>query len=193
MVYHYDNRTLSISMSIWPDLAMWSDVKPALAFGIQSKRSFHTIETFPNRVSTLLIIRCFDFAAFMEPDRLQKRFNSRRKRSSSSIDDTPKKRSKREAPYVIYPEILVIVDYDGYRYALQTWHCSMRIRIWDKDVSLRLKVTRRRQPSDQEILCVVLERRRFEVQAVERTQNQDIHRWNHHIKGMYLFFVLIYT
>lgn len=23
---------------------------------------------------------------------------------------------KREAPYVIYPEILVIVDYDGYRY-----------------------------------------------------------------------------
>ncbi|XP_077283029.1 sol narae metalloprotease isoform X2 [Arctopsyche grandis] len=52
--------------------------------------------------------------AFMEPDRLQKRFNSRRKRSSS-INDTPKIRSKREAPYVIYPEILVIVDYDGYR------------------------------------------------------------------------------
>lgn len=24
-------------------------------------------------------------------------------------------RRKREAPYVIYPEILVIVDYDGYR------------------------------------------------------------------------------
>lgn len=29
-----------------------------------------------------------------------------------------KKRSivKREAPYIIYPEILVIVDYDGYRF-----------------------------------------------------------------------------
>ncbi len=25
---------------------------------------------------------------------------------------------KREAPYIIYPEILVIVDYDGYRYRI---------------------------------------------------------------------------
>ncbi|XP_066999385.2 A disintegrin and metalloproteinase with thrombospondin motifs like isoform X2 [Anabrus simplex] len=41
--------------------------------------------------------------AFMEPDRLAKRM--RKKRSIN----------KREAPYVIYPEILVIVDYDGYR------------------------------------------------------------------------------
>ncbi|KAL1501524.1 hypothetical protein ABEB36_006829 [Hypothenemus hampei] len=46
-----------------------------------------------------------DFA-LMEPDHLAKRF----KRSSSS-----EKRTKREAPYTIYPEILVIVDYDGYR------------------------------------------------------------------------------
>ncbi|XP_048484121.1 A disintegrin and metalloproteinase with thrombospondin motifs 1 isoform X3 [Plutella xylostella] len=45
--------------------------------------------------------------AFMEPDHLAKRF--RRKRS------TTHSRSKRDAPYVIYPEILVIVDYDGYR------------------------------------------------------------------------------
>lgn len=43
------------------------------------------------------------FSAFMEPDHLAKKFRLRR-----SI-------SKREAPYVIYPEILVIVDYDGYR------------------------------------------------------------------------------
>ncbi|XP_057663338.1 A disintegrin and metalloproteinase with thrombospondin motifs like isoform X1 [Diorhabda carinulata] len=43
--------------------------------------------------------------AFMEPDRLTKRY----KRS------TNRNRSKREAPYTIYPEILVIVDYDGYR------------------------------------------------------------------------------
>ncbi|XP_046386746.1 uncharacterized protein LOC124156313 isoform X2 [Ischnura elegans] len=42
--------------------------------------------------------------AFMEPDQNQ---NPRRRKSRSI--------QKREAPYVIYPEILVIVDYDGYR------------------------------------------------------------------------------
>jgi hypothetical protein len=46
-----------------------------------------------------------DFS-FMEPDHLAKKY--RIKRSTNS-------RSKREAPYVIYPEILCIVDYDGYR------------------------------------------------------------------------------
>ncbi|XP_011871398.1 PREDICTED: A disintegrin and metalloproteinase with thrombospondin motifs 8 isoform X2 [Vollenhovia emeryi] len=46
-----------------------------------------------------------DFS-LMEPDHLAKRF--RIKRSINS-------RSRREAPYVIYPEILCIVDYDGYR------------------------------------------------------------------------------
>ncbi|XP_059055715.1 A disintegrin and metalloproteinase with thrombospondin motifs like [Achroia grisella] len=46
--------------------------------------------------------------AFMEPDHLAKRF--RRKRSTDAHS-----RRKRDAPYVIYPEILVIVDYDGYR------------------------------------------------------------------------------
>ncbi|XP_060807106.1 A disintegrin and metalloproteinase with thrombospondin motifs like isoform X2 [Amyelois transitella] len=45
--------------------------------------------------------------AFMEPDHMAKRF--RRKRSADHS------RRKRDAPYVIYPEILVIVDYDGYR------------------------------------------------------------------------------
>ncbi|KZC06162.1 A disintegrin and metalloproteinase with thrombospondin motifs 16 [Dufourea novaeangliae] len=42
----------------------------------------------------------------MEPDHLAKRYRSKR-----SIGNRP----KREAPYVIYPEILCIVDYDGYR------------------------------------------------------------------------------
>ncbi|KAI5638410.1 metallo-peptidase family m12B reprolysin-like domain-containing protein [Phthorimaea operculella] len=46
--------------------------------------------------------------AFMEPDRLNSRFRSKRSTESHS-------RRKRDAPYVIYPEILVIVDYDGYR------------------------------------------------------------------------------
>lgn len=41
----------------------------------------------------------------MLPDRLNKRM----RRSAEG------KREKREAPYIIYPEILVIVDYDGYR------------------------------------------------------------------------------
>ncbi|XP_076748772.1 sol narae metalloprotease isoform X2 [Xylocopa sonorina] len=42
----------------------------------------------------------------MEPDRLAKRYRSKRSITT---------RTKREAPYVIYPEILCIVDYDGYR------------------------------------------------------------------------------
>ncbi|CAH1958565.1 unnamed protein product [Acanthoscelides obtectus] len=49
----------------------------------------------------------FSDYAFMEPDHLGKRF----KRSISAYSS----RKKREAPYTIYPEILVIVDYDGYR------------------------------------------------------------------------------
>jgi hypothetical protein len=43
----------------------------------------------------------------MEPDHIGKRFREKR--------DVAKSRDRREAPYVIYPEILVIVDYDGYR------------------------------------------------------------------------------
>jgi len=46
--------------------------------------------------------------AFMEPDHLAKRYRRSIKNGTSS-------RRKREAPYTIYPEILVIVDYDGYR------------------------------------------------------------------------------
>lgn len=50
----------------------------------------------------------------MEPDRLQKRY--RKKRSSDlTFSEQIVKRSKRAIPHIIYPEILVIVDYDGYR------------------------------------------------------------------------------
>ncbi|KAK9892086.1 hypothetical protein WA026_018287 [Henosepilachna vigintioctopunctata] len=45
----------------------------------------------------------------MEPDGISRR----PKRSTNS--DSRSSRTKREAPYTIYPEILVIVDYDGYR------------------------------------------------------------------------------
>lgn len=48
----------------------------------------------------------------MEPDRLQKRY---RKKRSSTFTEEVLQRSKRSIPHIIYPEILVIVDYDGYR------------------------------------------------------------------------------
>lgn len=52
-----------------------------------------------------------DFA-YMEPDRLHKRY----KRSADNDDIyEDRSRSKRAIPNIIYPEILVIVDYDGYR------------------------------------------------------------------------------
>uniref|UniRef100_A0A182MJK9 Uncharacterized protein n=1 Tax=Anopheles culicifacies TaxID=139723 RepID=A0A182MJK9_9DIPT len=50
----------------------------------------------------------FSDYAFMEPDRLQKRF--RAKRSPQAYY-----KNSRAIQQVIYPEILVIVDYDGYR------------------------------------------------------------------------------
>lgn len=52
-----------------------------------------------------------DFA-YMEPDRLSKRH----KRSTDNDEIFgDRSRSKRSIPNIIYPEILVIVDYDGYR------------------------------------------------------------------------------
>lgn len=51
-----------------------------------------------------------DFA-YMEPDRLQKRY--RRSTDEEIVEE--RTRSKRAIPHIIYPEILVIVDYDGYR------------------------------------------------------------------------------
>lgn len=50
----------------------------------------------------------------MEPDRLQKRYRKKRS-SSSTFSEHVLNRSKRAIPHIIYPEILVIVDYDGYR------------------------------------------------------------------------------
>lgn len=53
----------------------------------------------------------------MEPDHLGKRY--RRKRSPNNLTESENlehsSRSKRAIPHIIYPEILVIVDYDGYR------------------------------------------------------------------------------
>lgn len=55
--------------------------------------------------------RLSDFA-YMEPDRMQKRY--RRSTDEDEVVDE-RTRSKRAIPHIIYPEILVIVDYDGYR------------------------------------------------------------------------------
>ncbi|XP_067628076.1 A disintegrin and metalloproteinase with thrombospondin motifs like isoform X3 [Eurosta solidaginis] len=78
-----------------------------------------------------------DFA-FMEPDDLAtsdklERLQQRRQRRSTPLDDdeaaledldeelenvsakTSRTRNKRQVPYTIYPEVLVIIDYDGYR------------------------------------------------------------------------------
>lgn len=46
----------------------------------------------------------------MEPDRLQKRY-----RRGDYSNFTRSGRAKRAVPHIIYPEILVIVDHDGYR------------------------------------------------------------------------------
>ena len=34
------------------------------------------------------------------------------------IKENKNRRKKRQAPYLIFPEILCIIDYDGYRYVL---------------------------------------------------------------------------
>ncbi|KAG5683507.1 hypothetical protein PVAND_012781 [Polypedilum vanderplanki] len=54
----------------------------------------------------------FSDFAYMEPDRLQKRF---RRSTDEEFETVERTRSKRAIPHIIYPEILVIVDYDGYR------------------------------------------------------------------------------
>lgn len=67
----------------------------------------------------------------MEPDRLQKRY---RKKRSSTFTEEVLKRSKRSIPHIIYPEILVIVDYDGYRLHggdnTQVSGCIFSICLW---------------------------------------------------------------
>lgn len=52
--------------------------------------------------------------AYMEPDRLSKRYRKKRS-TANSFSEEVLRRSKRAIPHIIYPEILVIVDYDGYR------------------------------------------------------------------------------
>ena len=85
---------LSVSIFEWP----------ISAFSLDSKMSYF---------SYYFLIKS-KYLAFMEPDRMQKRYRNRRS-SSSTLHRSHRKRSKRAIPHIIYPEILVIVDYDGYR------------------------------------------------------------------------------
>ena len=67
------------------------------------------------------------FLDFMEADKFplngikEKDERTRRRKrgifdEDESEEDLPHKRKKRQAPYLIFPEILCIIDYDGYRY-----------------------------------------------------------------------------
>lgn len=78
---------------------------------------------------------CFTFlAAFMEPDDLatsEKLEQHRQRRAAPTEEDDEATleevdgelesaearftRNRRQLPYIIYPEVLVIIDYDGYR------------------------------------------------------------------------------
>lgn len=102
----------------------------------QPDTPFHEIficDTSLVQLQILLISGFMYFTAFMEPDNVEA-FNRREKRTpeaskleqpatlldelsedGDSIPSESNKRRKRAAPYMIYPEILVIVDYDGYR------------------------------------------------------------------------------
>lgn len=104
---------------------MYAHPKPhvRIVYGIILKSVF--IYTIHARAQFALILG----TAYMEPDRLQKRYRRRRStansgggtdddsslRHDSSSSASGSKRSKRAIPHIIYPEILVIVDYDGYR------------------------------------------------------------------------------
>ena len=55
--------------------------------------------------------------AWMEPDRVPMKGKPRLKRAA--------------APYVIYPEILVIVDYDGYLWVLHWWAFAVKYPAWN--------------------------------------------------------------
>jgi len=69
-----------------------------------------------------------DLLASEKLERLQRRQRRSRRSAPSSpdfedlndedegvLETESRTRSRRQAPYIIYPEVLVIVDYDGYR------------------------------------------------------------------------------
>ena len=74
----------------------------------------------------MFTILSFEYLDLMELDKFplnklkSKNERSRREKRGVSEDeerdeDTSHSRKKRQAPYLIFPEILCIIDYDGYR------------------------------------------------------------------------------
>lgn len=95
----------------------------------------------------------------MEPDRMKKRYRKRRS-TSSVFSEQYLKRLKRAIPHIIYPEILVIVDYDGYRLhgGDNTQVCYQNINVcihlFYSVYTLHMNINFR---LDQKILCIILE------------------------------------
>ncbi|XP_031630928.1 venom metalloproteinase 3 isoform X4 [Contarinia nasturtii] len=101
-----ENGDLLMEGSIGHDMV----IKPVPYGLIQDKNSENTAHHIVYKRKVDATDQNGDFA-FMEPDRLQKRYRKKR----STFSDEISNRSKRAIPHIIYPEILVIVDYDGYR------------------------------------------------------------------------------
>lgn len=126
--------------------------------------------------------------AYMEPDRLQKRYRQKRS-SSDSFEDHVSGRSKRAIPLIIYPEILVIVDYDGYRL-----HGGDNIQVSSITFASSFNQCKIRfQYSDQTVFCVVLEWCRPSLSLAERTKNSHQHCRHNHLTSKYTHKINPYT
>lgn len=100
----------------------------------------------------------------MEPDHLAKRY--RRKRSPNNVTEIENvhSRSKRAIPHIIYPEILVIVDYDGYRlHGGDNVQVTFEKKNSHSQTQTHIFIFKSLTVSGQTIFCCLLEWCRFEV------------------------------
>lgn len=127
-------------------------------------------------------------SAYMEPDRLQKRY--RQKRSTpDTFGDHISGRSKRAIPLIIYPEILVIVDYDGYRL-----HGGDNIQVsWTHQRNIIAQIIRTHLRYccyfgnlDQTVFCVILEWCWPSLSFTERTKNSHQHCRHNYLTSKYI-------
>ena len=76
---------------------------------------------FLNRLYTHKKLKDFFQLDFMEMDRFPTKKSLPDEEDVDDnliIEQNKNQRKKRQAPYLIFPEILCIIDYDGYRYIL---------------------------------------------------------------------------
>lgn len=125
--------------------------------------------------------------AYMEPDRLSKRYRKKRS-TANSFSEEVLRRSKRAIPHIIYPEILVIVDYDGYR--LHGGDNTQVIKVVKvkkppcKEINGKLKMFCWFNP-DQTVFCIILEWCWFTISLIERPENSYQYCRHYHITGKY--------